>query len=190
MAAATRIKSEPAACGKKYSVALFHVGVVEVKNSSGINLIMLISRAAQMKNQSVEFKATNVEAISEVSKRKYRLLNLSVVLKVIVTVFSNNICNWATYEAHSREPSTHSYNSPYIRTSRNIQRAGVEYTIKEEVIRGGRGKRKAISISKIRNTTASKKNRREKGVRAEFFGSNPHSYGESLSRSDEKVADR
>lgn len=48
----------------------------------------------------------------------------------------------------------------------------------------GRGKRKAISISKIKKITASKKNRSENGVRAEFFGSNPHSYGESFSRSD------
>lgn len=49
---------------------------------------------------------------------------------------------------------------------------------------GGKGKRKAISMSKIKKITASRKNRSEKGVRAELFGSNPHSYGESLSRSD------
>ena len=53
----------------------------------------------------------------------------------------------------------------------------------------GRGKRKAISISKIKKTTASKKNRNENGVRAEFLGSNPHSYGESLSRSEVNTAD-
>lgn len=45
----------------------------------------------------------------------------------------------------------------------------------EDAVMGGKGKRKAISISKIKKTTASKKNRREKGVRAEFLGSNPHS---------------
>lgn len=41
--------------------------------------------------------------------------------------------------------------------------------------RVGRGKRKTISISKIKKTTAKRKKRREKGSRAEFFGSNPHS---------------
>lgn len=41
----------------------------------------------------------------------------------------------------------------------------------------GMGRRSATSTSKIKNTTASKKNRSEKGVRAEFLGSNPHSNG-------------
>jgi len=38
-------------------------------------------------------------------------------------------------------------------------------------------------MSKTKKITASKKNRREKGMRAEFLGSNPHSKGESFSRS-------
>lgn len=37
------------------------------------------------------------------------------------------------------------------------------------------GKRRVISTSKIRKITAIKKNRKEKGNRAEPFGSNPHS---------------
>ena len=40
----------------------------------------------------------------------------------------------------------------------------------------------AISISKIKNKTASRKNCREKGSRAELCGSNPHSNGEDFSR--------
>ena len=40
-----------------------------------------------------------------------------------------------------------------------------------------------ISTSKIRKITAIKKNRREKGRRAEPLGSNPHSNGEFFSRS-------
>lgn len=44
------------------------------------------------------------------------------------------------------------------------------------------GKRSATSISKIRNTTASKKNRIEKGKRAESLGSKPHSKGVALLR--------
>ena len=48
----------------------------------------------------------------------------------------------------------------------------------------GAGRRRTISISKIRKITASKKNRREKGIRADLFGSNPHSKGEFFSRSN------
>jgi len=47
----------------------------------------------------------------------------------------------------------------------------------------GIGKRSAISTSKIIKITAIKKNRDEKGSRAEFFGSNPHSKGDLFSRS-------
>ena len=45
------------------------------------------------------------------------------------------------------------------------------------------GNRRVISTSKIRKITAIRKNRREKGNRADPFGSNPHSYGEFFSRS-------
>lgn len=48
-------------------MALFHVCVVRLKKSKGINLIILISRAAQTKNQSVELVATKVEKIREKS---------------------------------------------------------------------------------------------------------------------------
>lgn len=45
------------------------------------------------------------------------------------------------------------------------------------------GRSNAISTSKIRKITAIRKNRREKGRRAEPFGSKPHSKGEFFSRS-------
>lgn len=41
-----------------------------------------------------------------------------------------------------------------------------------------------ISISNTRNTTAKRKNRNEKAVRAGVFGSKPHSNGLSFSRSE------
>ena len=47
----------------------------------------------------------------------------------------------------------------------------------------GIGNSKAISTSKIMKITAIRKNRDEKGSRAEFFGSNPHSNGDLFSRS-------
>lgn len=45
------------------------------------------------------------------------------------------------------------------------------------------GRRIEISISKIKNTIAIRKNRIENGIRDVFFGSNPHSKGEAFSRS-------
>ena len=48
----------------------------------------------------------------------------------------------------------------------------------------GAGKIKVISISKIKKITAIKKNRIERGRRAELFLSNPHSNGEGFSRFD------
>lgn len=39
----------------------------------------------------------------------------------------------------------------------------------------GSGINNTISISKTRNKTTKRKNRREKGIRALFLGSNPHS---------------
>lgn len=47
----------------------------------------------------------------------------------------------------------------------------------------GRGSRSAISRSNSRNRIATRKNRIEKGSRAEPSGSNPHSYGDSFSES-------
>jgi len=46
----------------------------------------------------------------------------------------------------------------------------------------GIGRIKVISTSKIKKITATKKNRKEKGTRAELRGSNPHSKGDSLSK--------
>lgn len=53
-----------------------------------------------------------------------------------------------------------------------------------------RGRIKVISTSKIRKMTAIKKNWREKGIRAEDFGSNPHSKGELFSRSENVFFDK
>lgn len=46
-----------------------------------------------------------------------------------------------------------------------------------------RGNNKVISTSKIKKITAIRKNWSEKGIRAEDFGSNPHSNGDLFSRS-------
>jgi len=46
----------------------------------------------------------------------------------------------------------------------------------------GMGISRTISISNTRKITASKKNRMENGIRAEWIGSNPHSNGDAFSR--------
>jgi hypothetical protein len=49
--------------------------------------------------------------------------------------------------------------------------------------RTGRGINKTISISNTIKMIAKRKNRIENGIRALWFGSNPHSNGEAFSRS-------
>lgn len=49
------------------------------------------------------------------------------------------------------------------------------------VIDKGTGINKAISISNTRKMTAKRKNRREKGIRADDLGSKPHSKGVDFS---------
>lgn len=51
----------------------------------------------------------------------------------------------------------------------------------------GVGSRMTISMSKIRNNTARRKNRRENGIRAFDRGENPHSNGLAVSRSNHGV---
>lgn len=64
--------------------------------------------------------------------------------------------------------------SPRIKMAREIIPARRE-GIGLKVIDKGRGINRTISMSNTRNSTASRKNRREKGSRALFLGSNPHS---------------
>lgn len=54
----------------------------------------------------------------------------------------------------------------------------------------GSGINSTISISNTKKITASKKNRRENGMRAVFLGSKPHSKGDFFSRSIVDRADR
>lgn len=60
-------------------------------------------------------------------------------------------------------------------------------------IKRGVGIRRTISISNTRKIIAKRKNRIENGIRAKWFGSNPHSNGDIFSRcrfirSDKNIA--
>lgn len=74
---------EPPAWGKKYSVALFQVGERREKNRSGMKLIMLISKAAHIRNQSAVLMAIKVERRRAKNSRERSLLSLRVVVRVI-----------------------------------------------------------------------------------------------------------
>lgn len=82
----------------------------------------------------------------------------------------------------SKEPSFHSWRRPKIKIRRKAVRPSAE-GIGVGGGRRGRGSKRTISMSKTRKITARRKKRRENGIRAEFLGSNPHSKGESFSRS-------
>jgi hypothetical protein len=69
------------------------------------------------------------------------------------------------------------------RIIRNKALTDIHDFMSEVVIVIGIGRRSAISTAKIIKITAVKKNRDEKFIRAEFFGSNPHSNGDLFSRS-------
>ena len=53
----------------------------------------------------------------------------------------------------------------------------------------GKGISSTISMSNTMKMIARRKNRNEKGIRAEWFGSNPHSKGDIFSRSSDERDD-
>jgi hypothetical protein len=70
-----------------------------------------------------------------------------------------------------------------IRISRNAEAAIMSVELFEEAISIGVGISKTISISNTMKIIARRKNRIENGIRALWFGSNPHSNGDDFSRS-------
>ncbi|XP_049847680.1 uncharacterized protein LOC126302173 [Schistocerca gregaria] len=87
------------------------------------------------------------------------------------------------YSAHCNAPWFHSWYSPPNRTRiKNI--VDTVQIIMSEVLKIITiGRISAISTSKIKKITAIRKNRIENGIRADLFGSNPHSNGDLFSRS-------
>ncbi|RWS06001.1 NADH dehydrogenase subunit 5 (mitochondrion)-like protein [Dinothrombium tinctorium] len=79
------------------------------------------------------------------------------------------------YSLHSSDPWFHSWYKPIIRISRNMILTVIHDFMFDVIIVTGIGSSRAISTSKIMKITAIRKNRDEKGRRAEFLGSNPHS---------------
>lgn len=85
------------------------------------------------------------------------------------------------YLLHSKAPAFHSWKSPKIKTLKKIKVLPNQCK-KESLKATTEGSSKAISTSKIKKIIVIKKKRSEKGIRPEWFGSNPHSNGEDFSR--------
>ena len=79
------------------------------------------------------------------------------------------------YSAHSSPPFIHSNTSPTVKIIINMVAIGRRERMGDVRFAAGRGKRRAISRSNNKNSIATRKNRKEKGSRADFNGSNPHS---------------
>ena len=69
-----------------------------------------------------------------------------------------------------------------MRISKNQKDPNKESERKLVIIPATKGINRATSTSKIRNKTANKKNRSEKGRRPDSLGSNPHSNGLNFSK--------
>lgn len=76
------------------------------------------------------------------------------------------------YWIHLNLPSFHSWKSP---RKRKIQKKIIDTKNEDEETAIGKIITKTNSTSKIKNKSASKKNRKENGRRAENLGENPHS---------------
>jgi len=91
--------------------------------------------------------------------------------------------------AQSKEPSFHSWRRPMIKINVKIVVLirRIDILLIDERI--GIGINKTISISNTIKIIAKRKNRIEKGIRALWLGSNPHSKGDDFSRfEDERIA--
>lgn len=91
---------------------------------------------------------------------------------------------------HSRPSFSHSYHRPTINIIRNMVKGATLAAPFDAVAKKGVAIRRAISRSNIRNKMATMKKRNEKGRRADFIGSKPHSYGEVFFRSGIKVGSK
>jgi len=147
---------------------------------NGIKDNKLSSIPAHKNNQLLLERAIRVPVIVVVINNKdegaIKLRKESSLSDIKLEAF---ICASVAY-FHSKEPSFHSWYNPNKRIKQNI--ITVIFINNETDLLEGTGINKAISISKTRNKTAKIKNRSENGIRAELYGSKPHSKGVLFSK--------
>lgn len=106
-------------------------------------------------------------------------INLIGEIQIIVNadneVSRMYIINLVNYSAQSSPPCVHSNISPIVRIIRNRMVNMTGFCGLKVRILMGSGNNRAISRSNSRNRMATRKNRKENGIRADFRGSNPHS---------------
>lgn len=96
-----------------------------------------------------------------------------------IRYFSKLLFYWIQFKA----PWFHSCRRPKIKIIQMNADARVSVIGLREYIRIPKGRRSAISTSNTRKIIVIRKNRKENGLRDLLTGSNPHSKGESFSRS-------
>lgn len=87
------------------------------------------------------------------------------------------------YLDQSSDPSFHSWINPTNKINRNKRTDRIAVGVFSIVGRNGVGSSRTISTSNTMKIIARRKNRIENGIRAVFFGSNPHSNADDFSRS-------
>jgi hypothetical protein len=118
------------------------------------------------------------EGISKFSC-EIKLAVLFVLIPCLVW-FINEFALWHfglihSYKTHLNAPSRHSCSSPYVKMIRNPSPAVLVSVKKFNFTPNTKGNSNTTSMSKIKNTTASRKKRIENGKRPDSLGSNPHS---------------
>lgn len=91
--------------------------------------------------------------------------------------------SYLDYFDQSRDPSFHSWINPTNRINRNSEIDRIAVGVLSILGKSGSGNSKTISTSNTMKMMARRKNRIENGIRAVFFGSNPHSNADDFSRS-------
>ena len=125
----------------------------------------------------------NVIIIIEINGVLVNIKDLEELNSLIVVRSHYSDPSYLIYFDQSNEPSFHSCISPINRISKNIMIEKIALGVFIIDGRSGIGSRSTISTSNTMKIIASKKNRIENGIRAVFFGSNPHSNADDFSRS-------
>jgi len=177
---------EPIACIKKY----FNIASVSwyfwEEDIKGINDNMLSSKAHQV-NKRLFLDNTINELISIVVINIILNGDIWVDIKIrwswTIKLMVRSLSFLNLYDDQFRDPWNHSWIKPKNKIKINVVDAIIINILFDRSKIIGIGINKTISISKTIKITANKKNRVEKGIRAEFIGSNPHSNGDIFSRS-------
>lgn len=159
-------------CARKHRGASQHLRIIKGADSESIarlylrndQLALPLFFTVVIERKVIMARATN---------RAFHF-QLFTLISMIVEIETLNNVNIYFYSAHSKPPCCHSYANPaasIIRKTEDRGRSTDMFLLEAGII----GNSSAISKSNIKNSMATRKNRKEKGRRADFIGSKPHS---------------